>query len=80
MTASANGDQGAAGTFYVNINSTLSFTTVVATSSQYAFEFDNVAFNATSVVPEPATIFLFGAGLLGLGFIGVRRSDPSGAE
>src|SRR4029453_2073891 len=45
VNAFANGDQGAAGTFYVNINSTLSFDKVVATSSQYAFEFDNVALN-----------------------------------
>jgi hypothetical protein len=45
VTAMANGDQGASGTFYVNINSDLAFNKVIATSSQYAFEFDNVAFS-----------------------------------
>lgn len=58
--AGANGDQGANGTFYVNINSTLAFDRVVAKSSQYAFEFDNVAYNPTSTVPEPGTLALFG--------------------
>ena len=60
VTASANGDQGEFGTFYVNINSTQSFDTVVATSSSYAFEFDNVAFNPTAV-PEPSTFILSGS-------------------
>jgi hypothetical protein len=57
VTASANGDQGASGTFYVNINSTESFNTVVATSTSNAFEFDNVAFNPTAV-PEPSSFIL----------------------
>ncbi|WP_426960166.1 PEP-CTERM sorting domain-containing protein [Muricoccus radiodurans] len=74
VTAAANGDQGVNGTYYVNINSTLSFNRVVATSTSYAFEFDNVAFNTTQVpVPEPASMALFGAGLLGLGFAARRR-------
>ena len=46
----ANGYQGAGGTAYVNILSSQPFTTVVATSSQYAFEFDDVA------IPEPTTM------------------------
>ena len=59
--AAANGDQGQNGTFYVNITSDRPFTSVVASSAtQYAFEFDNVAFNA---VPEPTTV-LAGALLL----------------
>ena len=57
VTASANGDQGELGTFYVNINSTDSFDRLVATSSSYAFEFDNVAYN-TSAVPEPSSFVL----------------------
>ncbi len=64
----ANGDQGAAGTFYVNISLSDSFTSVVATSSQYAFEFDNVAISANPLnVPEPgiAGVFLLGLLLLG---------------
>jgi len=55
VLASPTGDQGVNGTVYVNINSTLPFDTVVATSSQYAFEFDNVAYNTTTV-PEPTTM------------------------
>ncbi len=67
MTASANGDQGVSGTFYVYINSTLSFTSVVATSSQYAFEFDNVAYNSTQIpVPEPSTSLVAIVGALGM--------------
>ena len=64
VTASANGDQGVNGTYYVNITSTDSFNTVVATSTQYAFEFDNVAFNPTSV-PEPSSFALAFIGLMG---------------
>ena len=49
----ANGYQGSGGSAYVNILSSSPFTSVVATSSQYAFELDDVAFG---VVPEPSTI------------------------
>lgn len=66
VAASPNGNQGVNGTLYVNVNSTLAFDRVVATSTSFAFEFDNVAFNPTAV-PEPASLALFGAGLLGLG-------------
>lgn len=64
----ANGDRGINGTLYVNILSSLAFDSIVATSSQYAFEFDNVSYNSTGNIqpPEPLTLSLFSAGLLGL--------------
>lgn len=73
---SPNGDQGVNGTLYVNILTDLAFDRIVAESSQFAFEIDNIAFNRTAPpgddvpesVPEPATVFLLGAGLLGLGY------------
>ncbi len=65
--AFANGDQGANGTFYVNINSTLPFDRVVATSSQYAFEFDNVAYSANQI-PEPGSLIVWS--VLGLSVAG----------
>jgi len=70
VTGMANGDQGAAGTFYVNINSDTAFNKVVASSSAYAFEFDNVALSVDPInlpvngVPEPGTLALLGLGLL----------------
>jgi PEP-CTERM motif len=60
------------GTMYVNINSTLPFDRVLATSANYAFEVDNIAFNETQV-PEPASLALIGMGLLGLGWRSRRR-------
>ena len=79
VMASPNGDQGVDGTLYVNINATggSAFDRVIATSSQYAFEFDNVAFNQTDPVadpvPEPMSLGLLGTGLFGLRFVARRR-------
>ena len=72
VTSNANGDQGELGTFYVNINSSESFNKVVATSSAYAFEFDNVAYNPTAV-PEPSTFMLAIIG--GLGALPIGKCD-----
>lgn len=63
------GNQGALGTCYVNINFlTGSFDKVVAHSSLYAFEFDNVAFSTNPIgVPEPGAAGIFLLGLLLVG-------------
>ena len=78
VKASPNGDQGVNGTLYVNINLDSGFDKVVATSSQYAFEFDNVAYNAQNVtIPDGGSLFaVLGLSLVGLaGF--ARRNKVS---
>ena len=68
INPAATGDQGLNGTFYVNITSDTPFTRVRVTSSQYAFELDNVAWAAENPfnVPAPTALGVFGMGLLGL--------------
>ena len=77
ILAGANGDQGVNGTLYVNFNSDTLFNRVVFSSTQNAFEFDNVAYNQTIdhevPAPEPVTLSLFGAGLAGVGALRRRR-------
>ena len=67
VAASANGNQGLNGTDYVNVFSSEAFTTVVANSSNNAFEFDDVAYDPPpSGIPEPSSLALAGAALIGL--------------
>ncbi len=73
VLASPNGNQGEAGTVYVNLGFDSPFNKVVASSSQYAFEFDNVAFSPTDPVPEPGSLLLLGTGLIGLGRVWRKR-------
>lgn len=71
------GNQAAQGTCYVNINFSAAdwFNSVVATSSSYTFEFDNVAISEHNLtdVPEPAELGMFGFGLLLIGAGGWYR-------
>ena len=80
VNADANGSWDADGTSYVNVTSSLAFTTVVVDGGDSIFEFDNVAYNASvpvaSSVSEPSTAALAFAGLLAtLGFARKRRAD-----
>jgi hypothetical protein len=81
VDAGANGNQGAGGTFYVNINSDVAFNKVVASSTAYGFELDNVALAihplAVSPIPEPEAYSLLMAGLVLIGAMVRRRSITS---
>ena len=55
---------------YVNFYGMPDFYGVRLTSTNYAFEVDNIAVGR-NVVPEPLTVILLGSGLLGL--LGLRR-------
>ncbi len=71
----ANGNQSLLGTNnYVNLFDLPNYDKVVLSSTNPNFEVDNVAFGAVSTVPEPGTLALLGAGLIGLGFIRRRRA------
>jgi hypothetical protein len=67
VTPAATGNQGAQGTYYVNINSD-PFRYVVARSSSFAFEFDNLAYSSRPVGVSDGGM---SAGFLGLGLMGL---------
>jgi hypothetical protein len=67
VAAGNNGNQSANGTYYVNINSAAPFDTVVAKSSQFAFEFDNVAIKTTNVPDGGSTVMLVGISMMAMG-------------
>jgi hypothetical protein len=73
----ANGGQSSwASNRYVNFLFTDGdlFDRIVLVSTNWAFESDNHAFgNVTTSVPEPATLAMFGLGLIGLGMMALRR-------
>jgi hypothetical protein len=70
----SGGDVAAASgtTNYVNIYDLPSYDTVILSTTSSSFAADNIAIGT---VPEPGTLALLGAGLLGLGIIR-RRSGP----
>lgn len=76
VTSVADGN--GVGSYYVNINSADYFNKVVASSTNYSFEFDNVALAYDPIslpikaVPEPGTLTLLSLGLL-VGTIARRR-------
>lgn len=73
LPAPQDGNQGLTGTLYVNIFAAdhQGFNKVVATSTQYAFEFDNVAYG----VPEPAAMLVWGfLGIVGLCWLRRRKA------
>ncbi|WP_169742897.1 PEP-CTERM sorting domain-containing protein [Muricoccus aerilatus] len=71
----SNGFQGPGGSAYLSILSDTPFTRVSLTSGVVSFEAAGlIASTAPISVPEPASLALFGMGLLGMGLVRSRKS------
>ncbi|WKA30647.1 Npun_F0296 family exosortase-dependent surface protein [Bradyrhizobium roseum] len=68
----SNGDQGLNGSKYVNIFTDKAIASITFSSTNKAFEFDNVSIAA---VPEPSTWAMMILGFLGVGFVAYRRKS-----
>ena len=62
------------GTAYVNVDTSAAFESVVATTSTFTFEIDNVAYGSGSVPDGGATALLLGLGFAGLSLFGFRQN------
>lgn len=62
---------------YVNFLNVPGFSSFKLTSSQHAFEADNIAVGNVRPIPEPATMLLLGTGLAGLAGMARKRKNQA---